>query len=51
MRQDAINIRVTLDFKEELRAAAEEDGRTVSGLVKHLLTNYLKQQKKQGETK
>ena len=40
-RYEAVNIKFEPAFAFELRATAERDGRTLTGLVRHILTLWL----------
>lgn len=49
MKTDVVHLRITPELKEQLRAAAEADNRTISGYIETLILRDLSA--KQKETK
>lgn len=45
IKTDILNLRIDPALKEELKAAAEADGRTLSNYIMNILTNKLKEEK------
>lgn len=43
-KTERLYIRLTLELKEQIQAAAEAEGRSVSNYIEHLITQALKQE-------
>lgn len=50
MKTDRLNIRITSELKDELRDQAKREGRSVAGMVTHILVECLAKQKRRVKT-